>query len=105
MTDAIRSFTSVYQLLPAYKAVDVGGEAKYVHDAGDIPNVPADRARAGYLFHDAIRAAVERRSGPEPYRLLPVVGNGQRTLQSGVLARGRLTVGTDLPAGFDPLLA
>jgi len=105
LADVMRTFTSTYQLLPAYEVVHVGGTPRYIHEAGAIPHVSARRAEDAYRFHEAILRAVEGRAEREPYRLIPVVGNGQKTLQSAVLADGRLTSDVAVPSGVDRLLA
>src|SRR5262249_51968103 len=57
LTETLRSFTSVYQLLPIYPCVD-GGDGKLVRvtEALDLPNVDHDRARAAIAFHREIEA-------------------------------------------------
>jgi pimeloyl-ACP methyl ester carboxylesterase len=105
LTDVVRSFTSVYQLLPDYRVVKVGDQWCHVssltHEAID-----QERAQQAALFHKDIRDHVEARrtSGNEfPYLLLPVVGTYQPTLQSAEMAGQDLTVSNILPPKVDEL--
>jgi pimeloyl-ACP methyl ester carboxylesterase len=86
-TDAIRSFDSVYQLLPTYPFVsDLTGGLKRTFEI-DLPNLDRSRAQAAHAFHEQIRtsqagnALLEdyARSGP---KVRPVVGTEQPTIQS-----------------------
>ena len=88
----LRSFTSVYQLLPIYKCVDVGGaELVRIAETDAIPNVDGVRAKDALSFHRAIEDAVDaHRKGSDyqdgAYRTYPVVGTFQRTMQSARLS-------------------
>ncbi|MDX1621342.1 MAG: hypothetical protein R3320_10155, partial [Nitriliruptorales bacterium] len=104
LTHLLRSFTSVYQLLPIYPAVEVGGAWTRVAEA-DLPGVDRQRATAALEFHRAIESAVEdRRSAGGDYTLLPFLGTRQPTKQSAVVDDGMVRVGRELPTGIDPLL-
>jgi len=87
LSGLVRSFTSVYQLLPIYPCYDPGsGLLQRVGEVSGIPNVDAARARAALDFHNEIRLAVERNDREAGYRegrytLHPVVGTFQPTLQ------------------------
>jgi hypothetical protein len=90
MTPLLRSFPSVYQLLPIYRCVDTGsGLAKVVDAAADgrLPHVDVDRATDARAFHREIEDA-QRRNAAEAayrergYRMLPLVGIEQPTAQS-----------------------
>ncbi len=87
LSGLVRSFTSVYQLLPIYPCYDPGsGLLQRVGEVSGIPNVDAARARAALDFHNEIRLAVERNDreagyGEGRYTLHPVVGTFQPTLQ------------------------
>ena len=108
LTEAMRSFPSVHQLLPRYRALVVDAEAFRVAEVEDVPGVDSSRARDGLEFHMEIERAVdgnEREHGPDRYSLLPFVGARQPTIQSAVLNDGRLSVHDDLPPGIDALLA
>ncbi|SET39266.1 lipase/acyltransferase domain-containing protein [Geodermatophilus poikilotrophus] len=109
LTEVMRSFPSVHQLLPIYPALRVGDEYLRVAET-TVPGVDPVLARDALAFHREIEAKVtEHRQDPDyrdhGYVLLPVVGTRQPTMQSAVLAAGRVTVGPEVPAQVDPLLA
>lgn len=86
-TRAIRSFDSVYQLLPTYPFVDVG--QKDLARVADLtlPNMDRARASAAAAFHDEIASAQEANRKVEAYvaagpKVRPVVGIEQPTLLS-----------------------
>jgi hypothetical protein len=110
LTEVMRSFPSVYQLLPIYKALRVGKDYVRVAETTGLPGVDPARAMDALNFHREIEAKVtEHRKDAEylenGYVIVPVVGTRQPTKQSATLAEGRLTVAADLPAWIDPLLA
>jgi pimeloyl-ACP methyl ester carboxylesterase len=87
-TEALRTFDSVYQLLPTYSFVREPGDAafKHVFDL-DLPNLDLARAKAAHAFHEEIRIAQERNAHSDEYRLAgprvrPVIGTEQPTVQS-----------------------
>ncbi|MBG0565471.1 lipase/acyltransferase domain-containing protein [Actinoplanes aureus] len=90
LSSLLRSFTSVYQLLPIYPCVDAGdGKLTRVAESTGVPHLDRDRAhRAEHDFHRAIEKAVAARSVADPYRIHPVVGLTQSTSQSARLAGG-----------------
>ena len=71
LSPLLRSFTSVYQLLPIYPCVSVGGAAlQRVADAaaaGTLPHVDAQRAQAARAFHQEIQDAQAANAKQEPY--------------------------------------
>jgi hypothetical protein len=87
LSDAVRSWTSVYQLVPRYPCYDPGsGSPVRVGETSGIPNVDARRAAAGLRFHldiDAARTANEQDAAYQKagYALHTVVGTFQPTLQ------------------------
>ncbi len=109
LTEVVRSFNSVYQLLPIYEMIDVAGKYQRVAETEGIPNVVKKRAEQALTFHREIETAVTahlnniqyRESG---YKTIPVIGIRQDTLQSAELSDGKLTVSPELPAGLDPVL-
>jgi pimeloyl-ACP methyl ester carboxylesterase len=110
LTDVMRSFPSVYQLLPIYKALRVGEDYVRVAEAKDVPGVQMARVEDALAFHREVEAKVnEHRKDPNyrdnGYVIVPVVGTRQPTMQSAVLAGGRITVSAELPSWIDPLLA
>ena len=84
-------------------------EWKKVADAGPLPNVDAARAADALAFHDEIAAAVAKNRNDADYRangykIVPMVGVRQATLQSIVMESGRL-VGRQLrPPSVDVTL-
>ena len=96
LSPMLRSLTSIYQLLPVYECVDLGGQGlKRVAEAGALPNVDSARAAQALAFHRSIETAqaangaddVYQRDG---YKTYPIVGIDQPTLQSARLDGGRL---------------
>src|SRR4029078_6361341 len=85
LTGLLRSWPSVYQLLPRFPVVDSGtGEMTRVADTPDLPGVDAKRAAAALQFHLDIDAAVEKRPAGA-YAIHPIVGIMQPTYQSARL--------------------
>ena len=87
LSNLLRSFTSVYQLLPIYPCHDEGAGMVRLEVAKNIPCLDPKRAQAALRFHDEIRDAVTRNLNNEEYlqnRYLihPMVGTRQPTLQS-----------------------
>lgn len=101
LTDVMRSFTSVYQLLPIYEIVRVGDRYHRISEIDNIPNVIQEKATDALMFHREIEAAVKRHIDDEKYRnsyaTIPIVGVQQPTLQSALLTNERLTVSEQLP--------
>src|SRR5581483_3887514 len=67
------------------------------------PNLRADKAAEALQFHRSIEEGVKADHAGSSYTLLPMVGTGQPTLQSGVLNGGGLTTSEDPPPKFDRL--
>ena len=88
LTDLVRDLTSVYQLLPIYKAYDPGdGHLVKVGETEGIPHVNGERAAQALQFHQDIQSTVKTHQQLEAYRnqgysIHPIVGLGQTTLQS-----------------------
>lgn len=99
----MRSFTSVYQLLPRYPCFDAGdGKLVRVGEIKGIPNVDAAKATNALEFHREIDAAVEVHLRDEAYlrnRYLihPIVGTYQPTLQTAKLAGGKVELSAIYP--------
>lgn len=89
-----RSFTSVYQLLPIYPCLSSpDGQLVHLTDTLVLPNVSQVKLRTAAAFHAEIRQAVDDHLKDdaycrERYRLIPVVGTHQETLQSARLVDG-----------------
>jgi pimeloyl-ACP methyl ester carboxylesterase len=93
----LRSYPSVHQLLPIYPCIDTGaGELARVAaaaQAGVLPHVKADAAADARAFHQEIEDAQARNAkdaayAERGYRLVPVVGIEQPTMQSARVAAG-----------------
>jgi pimeloyl-ACP methyl ester carboxylesterase len=88
LTDAVRSFPSVYQLLPIYPAYDPGdGQLVRVGETNGIPNLNAQKAAAALAFHREIMDLVDDHLDDDEYRanryrIAPIVGTLQPTNQS-----------------------
>jgi pimeloyl-ACP methyl ester carboxylesterase len=102
----IRSLTSVYQLLPVYDCYDGGyGTLLAPGKATDIPNVDAARAEAAYKFHKEIADAAKAHRTQETYvrdgyKIFPIVGTHQATMQSARRTAAGVDV-TEALAGRD----
>jgi hypothetical protein len=110
LSEVMRSFPSMYQLLPIYRALRIGEDYVRVAEAASVPGIDGERAGDALAFHREIEAQVdEHRKDPDyldkGYVIVPVVGTRQPTLQSAVLAGGRVTAGPEVPRWIDPLLA
>ena len=102
LTDCVRSYTSVYQLLPTYPVVKVNDDFIPVREAG-LCHVDSQRANQASQFHAEIDSQVEEhRSNPDyqrnGYKILPFVGTRQPTLQSAVLTAPGLQLSESLPS-------
>jgi hypothetical protein len=103
LSELMRSFTSVYQLLPRYPCYDAGdGKLVRVGETTGIPNVDAGKAAAALAFHREIDAAVDAHLRDEQYRrgryaIHPIVGTYQATLQVARKAGGKVEVSAAYP--------
>jgi len=101
LTEVIRSLTSVYQLLPIYKVININGEYHRIAEIDNLPNIDRLKAQDALAFHREIEAAVEQHLKDERYlksfRTVPISGVQQPTLQSVALLNGKLTASEDLP--------
>jgi hypothetical protein len=90
----MRSFTSVYQLLPRYPCVDMGdGAMRRPGEVRGLPNIDPAKAAASLAFHHeldrAIRANAESKEY-KAYQVHPIIGTDQPTKQSARIRAGRL---------------
>ena len=100
LSPLLRSFTSVYQLLPIYPCIDAGGAPQRVADAaraGVLSHVDATRATASRAFHQQIIDAQTANAKLDAYAaggytMLPIVGTEQPTAQSARVDAGRCTL-------------
>ncbi len=95
LTPLLRSFPSVYQLLPIYPCIDVGAADLARVAAAALPHLDADRATDARRFHTEIEQAQKTNAGnaayvDDGYTLIPVVGIEQPTLQSARSTAGRV---------------
>jgi hypothetical protein len=103
----VRSFPSVYQLLPIYPCFDPGdGSLIRVSEAVGLPHVDPERARAADAFHREIGQAVIAHLDDEAYRsgrytIHPIVGTFQSTLLSARRSGDGVDVLGTYP-GFEP---
>lgn len=98
LSQLLRSFTSVYQLLPIYPCVDAGGgDLLRVNEAEAVPNLDSARAADALAFHHEIKDAVDGHLTEDAYSaarysIHPMVGMFQPTLQSAELRGDRLSL-------------
>jgi pimeloyl-ACP methyl ester carboxylesterase len=91
LSSLLRSFTSVYQLLPIYPCIDAGaGGLQRVTEATGVPSLDAARAADAVAFHHAIADAVTTHRGEQGYldggyAIHPMAGMFQPTSQSARL--------------------
>ena len=110
LTAVMRSLPAVYELMPRYPALKVGGEWKRPAEAGPLLGVDDAYARAALDFHFEIDAAIEtNRRDPaymnDPYPIFPVVGVQQATLNSTLLQGGEIVPSEFRPDWLDAELA
>ena len=101
LTDVIRSFTSIYQLLPIYEIVKVGDQYQRVAETDNIPNLLKNKAEDALKFHREIEAAQQINAQNEHYKnnfcIVPYVGTEQKTYQSAQLLDKELKICWEVP--------
>jgi triacylglycerol esterase/lipase EstA (alpha/beta hydrolase family) len=106
-TDALRSLSSVYQLLPTYPMLKVGEKYQRIVETPNLPNIPQEKAQDAYKFHCEIETAVESHKDNDEYRqfykINPIIGIKKPTMQSASLVNGKIIVSNNLPEGINPL--
>ncbi|TBA29347.1 lipase/acyltransferase domain-containing protein [Rhizobium ruizarguesonis] len=105
-TEAMRSFPSVYQLLPIYEALWNGDRYFRVAEADHLPGIDPVLAADALRFHREIEEKVEEnRRDPaywdSGYAIMPIVGTRQPTKQSAILKDGKVIVGLAMPSWID----
>ncbi|CAO4185795.1 Lecithin--cholesterol acyltransferase [Methylorubrum aminovorans] len=95
-TDALRSFDSIYQLLPIYPFVEQGGTALVRLTEVSHRHLDGARVLGARAFHDEMAAARASNARDPAYAaagsgIRPVVGVNQPTWQSAVLKDGLMT--------------
>jgi pimeloyl-ACP methyl ester carboxylesterase len=83
----VRSFPSVYELLPTYQCLDLGDGQLRGLSGLDLPNTDAKELKKSLEFHEQISAAVEK--APR-YQTFAIKGVDQPTSQSALLCRGKV---------------
>jgi pimeloyl-ACP methyl ester carboxylesterase len=101
-----RSFTSIYQLLPIYKMLEVGDKYHRIAEAPDnLPNIVKVHAENALKFHEEIENAVNSHMKDVDYRRLyqtiPIVGIEQPTMQSASWDGKKITVSKELPKNLN----
>lgn len=101
LTEVLRSLTSVYQLLPIYKVLEINGDYHRIAEVENLPNINQQKAQDALAFHREIEAAVTRHLQDEQYlngfSVVPISGVRQPTLQSAALIDGKLTTSENVP--------
>ncbi|MEQ9367459.1 MAG: lecithin--cholesterol acyltransferase [Coleofasciculus chthonoplastes F3-SA18-01] len=95
LTALVRSFTSIYQLLPIYPVINANGASYRVSELAGLPYIDQKNAEEALAFHREIEAAVEQHETDADYlknryEIIPVVGIGQPTLQSATWFQEKL---------------
>lgn len=84
LTSVVRTFTSLYQLLPIYPVLLDGGEPQRIAEAASIPNLDVKRAQDARTVLLDIDDAAQRNQREPGYatQTIPIVGVWQDTYQS-----------------------
>ena len=103
LDEVIPTLTGAYQLLPRYRALQVGNDYYRVSQSPEpIPGIDPTKAAAALAFHDEIDDAADANQENAEYRssfvTCPVVGVLQPTNQSAKLENGVVSISTALPA-------
>jgi pimeloyl-ACP methyl ester carboxylesterase len=103
LTRMLRSFPSVYELLPIYPCVDdgTGAPVKIAAAAGLPDEIDHSRVVAAQDFHEDIAEAVDRNGSDGRYHILPVAGIFQPTLQSADVRGQAVTMKSELEGDDD----
>lgn len=101
LTEVMRSYTSIYQLLPRYECIDLGDRLVRPSELEGVAGLDTQRAVAGREFHLEIDRAIEAHREMPGYLVEPIAGMGQPTLQSASVVDGVLTCSMDVPRGWD----
>ena len=100
LSTLMRSFTSVYQLLPRYPCVDMGdGVMRRPGEASGLPNVDPAKAAAGLAFHMELQRAICANVASKeykPYSVHAIIGADQPTKQSARIRADRLVPSNEL---------
>ncbi|MCG8348346.1 MAG: hypothetical protein MI924_11270, partial [Chloroflexales bacterium] len=101
VSSALRSFTSVYQLLPTYPAIKTDAGYVGVTATQGIDYLDLHRASDTLnRFHRPMEAAATTRAQAGlglPYRSILIIGANQPTKQSAILDSGTIAVSEEMP--------
>lgn len=92
LTDLVRSFPSVYQLLPTYPCLDIGNGEVQKLGTFDLPNINSGNVGEGLAFHGRLTANFV---SPSPYRIFAIKGIEQPTAQSAQFSDGKIQILTN----------
>jgi Lecithin:cholesterol acyltransferase len=98
LSSTMRSFTAIYQLLPAFECVDMGtGKLERVGEIEGLPSIDAGRAKDALTFYREMRMAEEENAklaeySKGKYEVFPIVGIAQPTFQSATFGGGRVSL-------------
>ncbi len=103
LSSMIRSFTSVYQLLPIYQCIDTGTHWRRITELTGRLGIDDSRVSAARQVHDEILERVDARTA-DSYVTLPFLGFRQPTTESATLIDGTFTTHRSTPSWIDPRL-
>lgn len=83
----VRSFPSVYQLLPTYECLNVGDGTQRSLSGRSLPNVDTNSIDEALAFHSKISKAIEHKPN---YGTFVIKGIDQPTSQSALLRNGKI---------------
>jgi pimeloyl-ACP methyl ester carboxylesterase len=108
LSDVIRSYPSIYQLLPTYKVLKTNqsnGYERLIDTNVSLPHVDQEKLKDAFKFHQEIDEAVEKNQNDALYlksfRVIPFVGIKQTTQQSANYDGSQVTISANLPEGID----
>lgn len=103
LKEVIPSLTSIYQLLPRYKALKIDDDFyRIAQSPVDLPNIDRAKATDALKFHDEIDNAADANKNNSTYKntfvTCPIVGVIQPTMQSAELVNGAIMISEALPS-------
>ncbi len=106
VSELVRSFTSIYQLLPIYDCCSPSQGAKPVvlTEIPSVPNVDMKRVTAALAFHEELRdhAAANKKDISYTngrYEYCPIIGIGEPTPSQAIISSSKLEVPLDKGVG------
>jgi len=100
LTELVRTFPSIYQLLPIYPIVTSADEPHKLSQVRELPGLNGQQMKLvanGFAFHTEIRLAAEAHGQGTPYPIIPIVGHYQSTFQSVRIEHGTVQLSYNLP--------